>query len=117
MGYLQHDLYPSRLFVPTVSGTTSVDMAPSGGQLEAKVGDEAVAELCYWNAGWGPARPSQLRGNCGTALISRGTAYREVPSPVLEPLRSFYLWQVRTLLRPNGYGTFRKELTSGTIFV
>lgn len=117
MGYLQHDLYPSRLFVPTVSGTMSVDIVPSGGQLEAKIGDKVVAELCYWNAGWSVARPSQLRGNCGTALISRGTTYREVTRGSLTPLRSFYLWQTRTLTRPSGYGNFTEELTSGVMFV
>jgi hypothetical protein len=117
MGYLQHDLYPSRLLLPTLSGRTSIDIVPSGGQLEARVGGESVAEICYWNAGWGPVRPSQLRGNCGTALISRGTAYREVPSHSIKPLRGFYLWQIRTLRRNGSYERFSEELTSGVMLV
>jgi hypothetical protein len=117
IGYLQHDLYPSRLFVPTVSGTASVDIAPSGGQLEAKLDNNALAELVYWNAGWDPTRPYQLRGNCGTALISCGTAYREVPSGSIQPARSFYLWRVRTLKRDSSYGPFDEELASGALFV
>lgn len=117
MGYLQHDLYPSRLFVPTLRGTSSVDIVPSGGHLEARLSGEPVAELCYWNAGWGPARPSQLHGNCGTALISRGTTYRELPVGCTKPLRDFYLWQLRTLRRNSDYDRFSEELTFGVIFV
>lgn len=73
MGYLQHDLYPSRLFFPTVPGLHEVEVTPRDGQLEIKAEDQVVADFCYWNAGWGLARPRLLRGNCGTALISRGT--------------------------------------------
>lgn len=117
IGYLQHDLYPSRLFVPTVSGTASFKIAPSGSQMEAKRNNNTLAELVYWNAGWGPTRPYQLRGICGTALISCGTVYREVPSGSAQPLRSFYLWRVRTLKRDSSYGPFDEELTSEALFV
>lgn len=117
MGYLQHDLYPSRLFFPTVPGLHEVEITPRDGQLQVKAEDKTVADLCYWNAGWGPARPRPLQGNCGTALISRGTAYREGAGPESVPLRAFYLWQVRTLHRSSSFGEFSETLTSGVMFV
>lgn len=117
MGYLQHDLYPSRLFFPTVPGLHEVEVTPRDGQLEIKVEDHVIADLCYWNAGWGPARPRQLRGNCGTALISRGTAYRESAGPECGPQRAFYLWQVRTLHRSSSFGEFSETLASGVVFL
>lgn len=117
MGYLQQDLYPSRLFFPTVPGLHVVEIIPRDGQLEVKVEDQVVSDLCYWNAGWGPARPKLLRGNCGTALISRGTAYREGASHESGPLRVFYLWQVRTLHRSNSFDKFSETLATGAMFV
>lgn len=117
MGYLQHDLYPSRLFFPTVPGLREVEVTPRDGRLEVKVEDHVVADLCYWNAGWGPARPRLLRGNCGTALISRGTAYREGAGPECGPQRAFYLWQVRTLHRSSSFGEFSETLASGVVFL
>lgn len=117
MGYLQHDLYPSRLFLPTMSGSASVDVTPCGGKLEASTGGKVIADLFYWNAGWGPARPRRLRGNCGTALISRGKAYRETVEPSVTAVRDFYLWQVRTLHRSGTYEEFSETLTSGAMFV
>lgn len=117
MGYLQHDLYPSRLFFPTMSGLHELEITPRDGQLEVKVEDQVVADLCYWNAGWGPARPRQLRGNCGTALTSRGTAYREGASSEKGLLRAFYLWQVRTLHRSSSFGEFSETLATGAMFV
>lgn len=117
MGYLQHDLYPSRLFFPTVSGLHEVEITPRDGQLEVKVEDQVVADLWYWNAGWGPARPRLFRGSCGTALISRGTAYREGAGTESGPLRAFYLWQVRTLHRSSSFGEFSETLESGAMFV
>lgn len=117
MGYLQHDLYPSRLFFPTVPGLHEVGITPRDGLLEVKVEDQVVADLCYWNAGWGPARPRLLRGNCGTALISRGTVYREGADTECGPLRAFYLWQVRTLNRGSSFDEFSETLVSGAMFV
>lgn len=117
MGYLQHDLFPSRLFVPTLSGTTTVDIVPVGGHLEARLNGEPVAELYYWNAAWGPVRPTQLSGNCGTALISRGTRYRDTSGGSTKAMRNFYLWQLRTLRRKGGYDGFSEELTFGVMFV
>jgi len=117
MGYLQHDMYPSRLFFPTVPSLRKVEVTPRDGQLDVKVEDRIIANLCYWNAGWGPARPFQLHGNCGMALISLGTAYREGEGPESGPLRAFYLWQVRTLHRSSTFDKFSETLTSGAMFV
>jgi hypothetical protein len=117
MGYLQHDLYPSRLFLPTMSGSTAVEVNPCGGKLEASAGGKVIADFCYWNAGWGPARPRQLRGNCGTALISRGNAYRETVVPSVTAIRDFYLWRVRTLRRNNTFDKFSEAIASGAMFV
>lgn len=117
LGYLQHDLYPSRLFLPTLPGLDEVKITPCNGQLEVMVGDQVVADLCYWNAGWGPSRPWQLRGNCGTALISRGNAYREGGGSEGGSPRAFYLWQMRTLHRSESYGAFSETLAVGAIFI
>jgi hypothetical protein len=117
MGYLQHDLYPSRLFFPTMPGLYEVEISHCDGLLEVKAGDQAVADLCYWNVGWGPARPRQFHGNCGTALISRGQVYREGAGSEGGSLRSFYLWQTRTLHRSGSFDEFSETLASGAIFV
>lgn len=117
LGYLQHDLYPGRLFLPTLPGSDQAEMAPRDGQLEIKVGGQIVADLCYWNAGWGAARPMQFSGNCGTALTSRGTAYREGPVSTKAEVRSFYFWQVRVLHRDNTFDGFSQTLTMGTMFI
>ncbi len=117
LGYLQHDLYPGRLFLPTLPGSVEAEVTPHGGQLEIKVDEQVVADLCYWNAGWGPARPKQFGGNCGTALVSRGKGYREGTLSTSGPVRSFYLWQVRTLHRDNTFDKFSQTLVTGVTFV
>ena len=117
LGYLQHDLYPGRLFLPTLPGSVEAEVTPHGGQLEIKVDEQVVADLCYWNAGWGPARPKQFGGNCGTALVSRGKGYRERTLSTSGPVRSFYLWQVRTLHRDNTFDKFSQTLVMGVTFV
>lgn len=117
LGYLQLDLYPSRLFLPTLPSVDEAEITTRDGQLEIKVADQDVANLCYWNAGWGPARPRQLSGNCGAALISRGTAYRESAGSEDGALKAFYLWQVRTLHRSSSFGEFSETLATGTLFV
>lgn len=116
-GYLQHDLYPGRLFLPTLPGTDKAQLTPINGQLEIKIGEQAIADFCYWNSGWGAARPMQFGGNCGTALISRGTGYREDTAPKGVQVRSFYLWQVKKLHRDHNHEAFSETLYSGTIFV
>lgn len=117
MGYLQHDLYPSRLFLPTMPSLHRVQITPCKEHLEVKIEDQVVADLCYWNAGWGPARPKQFHGNSGTALISRGYAYRESTGLESVLLRSFYLWQVRTLQRSSSLDEFSETLMTGVLFV
>lgn len=117
LGYLQHDLYPGRLFLPTLPGSVEAEVTPRGGQLEINVDEQVVADLCYWNAGWGPARPKQFGGNCGTALVSRGKGYREGTLSTSGPVRSFYLWQVRTLHRDNTFDKFSQTLVTGVTFV
>lgn len=117
IGYLQHDLYPGRLFLPTMPGRDQLEVTPSDGMLEVKSGGTVVADLCYWNAGWGPVRPMQFDGNCGTALVSRGTAYRASPDGAAPDARSFYFWRVRTLHRKGGFNSFEEKLTLGITFV
>lgn len=117
LGYLQHDLYPGRLFLPTLPGSVEAEVTPHGGQLEIKVDEQVVADLCYWNAAWGPARPQQFGGTCGTALISRGKGYREGTLSTSGPVRSFYLWQMRTLHRDNTFDKFSQTLVTGVTFV
>lgn len=117
LGYLQHDLYPGRLFLPTLPGTDQAELAPCDGRLEVKVDEQVIADLSYWNAGWGAVRPIQFSGNCGTALISRGTGYREGAVSPEGTVRSFYLWRVRTLHRDNTFESFNQTLTTGSMFV
>ncbi|MFS2033416.1 multidrug DMT transporter permease [Polaromonas sp. CT11-55] len=117
LGYLQLDLYPSRLFLPTLPGVDQMEVTPRDGQLEVKAEGQVIADFGYWNAGWGPARPRQLSGNCGSALISRGTVYRESVGSEGEMLRAFYLWQVRTLHRSGSFDEFSETLAMGTFFV
>lgn len=117
LGYLQYDLYPGRLFFPTMPGHGLLEVMPHEGQLHVKSGNEVVADLCYWNAGWGPARPMQFEGNCGTALVSRGTTYRAIPRSTAPDVRSFYLWRVRTLHRKSTFDHFDEMLTFGVGFV
>lgn len=117
MGYLQHDLYPSRLFFPSMPDVDEVEVVPNDGQLDVKVEDQIVADFSYWNVGWGAARPRQLQGNCGTALISRGTRYRECAALESEPLRAFYFWQVRRLDRNNCFDELSETLLTGVISI
>ncbi|BDN90770.1 hypothetical protein KAM479_34830 [Aeromonas caviae] len=117
LGYLQHDLYPGRLFLPTMPGHDQLEVVPRNGYLEVKSDDEVVADLYYWNAGWGPVRPMQFDGNCGTALVSRGTAYRELLDVADQDIRQFYFWRVRSLRREGSFGHFDETLSFGVVFV
>ncbi len=117
IGYLQYDLYPSRLFLPTMPSTDKIEITPHGGQIQAKVKDQTIADFYFWNVGWQLARPARLGGNCGTALISHGTTYREAANDTSETLFSFYLWKVRTLQKNNRFDKFNETLTVGTVFV
>lgn len=117
MGYLQHDLYPSRLFFPTMPNLNEIKIHPKNGQLEIQVDEQVIADFSYWNVGWGTARPGQFRGNCGTALASRGTTYRESANLGGETLRAFYFWQVRKLHRDDNYSEFNETLETGILFL
>jgi len=92
-------------------------VTPHDGMLEVKVGDEVVADLRYWNAGWGPAQPAQLGATFGTALVSRGTAYRTRGVMKGAAPKEFYLWQVRTLSRTSTFEEFSETLATGTMHV
>jgi hypothetical protein len=117
LGYLQHDLYPARLFFPTLPGSGKAEITPQDGHLKIKLDEDIVADFYYWNAGWGMGRPAQFGGNSGTALISRGTDYRARSAPTTGPVRSFYLWQVRTLNRSNTFDRFTEALAIGVAFI
>jgi hypothetical protein len=117
MGYLQLNLYPSRLFVPTLAGTAQTEVRQVGTTLEILEDEQVVADYAHWNTGWGPVRPGPLSGACGAALVSRGTTYRELPAAEGEVVRSFYLWQVRLLNRSNTHDAFDETLRSGVFFV
>lgn len=117
MGYLQSDLYPSRLFVPTLLEAARTEVHPAGAMLEVWGNEQVVADYVHWNAGWGPVRPRPLSGACGAALVSRGTIYRECSATAGLVVRSFYLWQVRFLHRSNTYDAFGETLKGGIFFV
>lgn len=59
----------------------------------------------------------QFGGNCGTALNSRGTCYREVVVSTEGSGRSLYLWQVRKLRRDNTFDRFSQVLALGAMLV
>lgn len=117
LGYLQHDLYPQRLFLPAMPGHGLLELKARGGQLEVKSGEQVVADFSYWNAGWGPVRPREFAGNCGTALVSEGTAYRSAVVAAAPEPRNFYLWRVRTLHRKATYERFEETVAFGVAFV
>lgn len=117
LGYLQHDLYPGRLLLPIMPSHELIEVISRSGQLEVKSDNEVVANLYYWNAGWGPFRPMQFDGNCGTALVSKGKAYRNLPDVAHQDIRSFYFWRVRTLHRKGSYESFDELLKFGVVFM
>ncbi|HHW1742311.1 multidrug DMT transporter permease [Pseudomonas aeruginosa] len=117
MGYLQLNLYPSRLLMPTLVGTAQTEVRQVDTTLEVLDEEQVVADYAHWNAGWGPVRPGPLSGACGAALVSRGTTYREFPAAEGQVVRSFYLWQVRLLHRSHTYDAFDETLESGVFFV
>lgn len=117
MGYLQLDLYPSRLLVPTLSGTAQAEVRQVGTTLEILNNEQVVANYAHWNSGWGPVRPVPLSGACGSALVSRGTIYRKFQAAEGSVIRSFYLWQVRLLHRGNTHDAFDETLKGGVFFV
>lgn len=117
MGYLQLNLYPSRLFVPTLARAAQIEVRQVDATLEVLEDEQVMAYYSHWNSGWGPVRPGPLSGACGAALVSRGTTYRELPASEGQVIRSFYLWQVRLLQRSNTHGAFDESLKSGVFFM
>lgn len=117
IGYLQLDLYPSRLFLPTMPNAEKIEITPNGRQLQVKYENQYIADFCYWNVGWEPVKPVQLGGNCGTALISHGTKYRESVDSDTWGQSNFYLWQVRSLHKKGHFENYNETLNVGTLFV
>ncbi len=117
IGYLQHDLYPSRLFFPTLPGLFEAVIRPQSGHLEVVIDEQVISEFYYWNVGWAPVRPAQLGGNCGTALISNGKEYRKTGGSARKELKSFYVWRVRKLRRKDTYEEFDETISTGVLLV
>lgn len=108
IGYLQKDLYPSRLYYPLVTGFDGgLVVEPMGGELKISATSGHVATACYWNAGWSPVHPQTMSGLCGTALV--GTMESLQAKGELAPDRNFYFWQISRLRRTNGYGAFTPD--------
>lgn len=108
IGYLQKDLYPSRLYYPVMTGLDDdLTVEPTGSKLSISATHGLVATACYWNAGWSPGHPSQISGLCGTALV--GTADSLHSREEFAPDRHFYLWRVTRLRRSSGYGIFTED--------
>ncbi|WP_265707049.1 hypothetical protein [Verminephrobacter aporrectodeae] len=107
VGYLQTDLYPSRLYYPLVTGLDGdLVVEPMDGVLKVSALNRQIATMCYWNAGWYPIYPSFAGGLCGTALLGVSDSLQangEAP-----PDRYFYLWKVTRLKRPT-YECFQKD--------
>lgn len=116
LGYLQCDLYPSRLFIPALNAER-LEIVPSGGHIEVNNHGELIAELSYWNVGWSAARLKGLGGNCGTALVSNGGNYREHIDCENNNIRDFYLWKMKKFHREFSYQSFSESSEAGTFFV
>ncbi|MBQ0732402.1 MAG: hypothetical protein KBT75_17000 [Oleispira antarctica] len=116
IGYLQHDLYPSRLFFPITADSNSLKIRPRNGGVEVQMGGERIADLLYWNAGWTSSRLKQLGGSCGTALVSKGKKYREGVNTEIEGTRSFYLWRVVILEREDCWSEYVETEMTGILF-
>lgn len=107
VGYLQRDLCASRLYYPLRTGSDEpLRVNPSGTRLEVSTSTESIATVCYWNAGWGPVRPSEMSGLFGTALVATGNLNAPTEKA---PDGYFYLWKVSRLRRSNDYEKFEAE--------
>ncbi|WP_265655607.1 hypothetical protein [Verminephrobacter aporrectodeae] len=106
-GYLQTDLYPSRLYYPLVTGLDGdLVVEPMDGVLKVSALDRQIATMCYWNAGWYPIHPSSAGGLCGTALL--GVSDSIPANGEALPDRYFYLWKV-TRLKREAHDCFQKD--------
>lgn len=108
VGYLQKDLYPSRLYLPVVTGQgNDVVVDPSASELTVSIRGEVVATSVYWNAGWSPSHPTAISGLCGTALV--GTSGGALNGDEASPDGHFLLWTLTRLTRERGYGAYVEQ--------
>ncbi len=116
-GYLQRDLYPTRLYYPVVTGFgDQLTVEPRGGELQISSANGPIATASYWNAGWSPVHPAAMSGFCGTALVGTVDSLQVLSeSP---PDDHFYIWQVSRLRRSNGHAPFvAGEPECGALFI
>jgi hypothetical protein len=105
VGYLQKDLYHSRLYYPVITGFSGeLSIEPSGSELKIAAAHGHLATLYNWNAGWSPVHPAPMSGLCGTALV--GTENSLQAQTEAPPDSHFYLWRVTRLKRAYGYESF-----------
>lgn len=108
LGYLQRDLYPSRLHYPVVTDTEGpISIQPNDGCLSISSTSGPIATLSYWNAGWNPVHPIDMSGLCGTALVTEPGM--ETFAPRQKSHRDFYLWWVTRKRRATSYEAFTSE--------
>lgn len=114
LGYLQRDLYPERLYYPVVSGAhKNLSVEPVGDQLSISSDLGQLATVHYWNSGWAPVHPASMGALCGTALVGSKAMFQDMGEG--SPLGHFYLWRLKRLKRPSGYGNFNVEELTGTV--
>ena len=115
LGYLQRDLYPERLYYPVVTGARkNLLVQPAGDQLSISSDLGQLATVHYWNSGWAPVHPVSMGAFCGTALVGARTMLQDMEEA--SPLRHFYLWRLKRLKSPSGYGNFNVEELTGVVF-
>lgn len=109
IGYLQRDLYPSRLYYPIITGRDDrLTVEPSNGELRISAAHGPTATFGYWNAGWSAVHPAEMSGLCGTALVQTGDDTRAAKTE--PPADShFYLWKVMRLKRSYSYERFMED--------
>lgn len=107
LGYLQRDLFPSRFYLPLITGHDQpLRIVPSGEELAISSGNEMIATAQYWNAGWAAVHPSGMSGFYGTALIAKDFQHAQTEAP---PTGYFYLWKVTRWRRSSDYGPFSQD--------
>lgn len=108
IGYLQKDLYPSRLYYPVMSSLEGeLKVEPMGSELKISATFGQVATACYWNAGWSPVHPNVTSGLCGTALVGATDSLQAKGEAA--PNRHFYLWRITCLRRSEAHGPFTAD--------
>lgn len=111
-GYLQRDLYPTRIYYPVVTGNHGkVVVAPMDGRLSVTSDLGDLATIYYWNAGWAPTHPQPMGALCGTALVGAIDSLQTMDEPA--PIRHFYHWQLKRFTKSAGYEPFAEAEFSG----